>query len=157
MAAHTSRFLQIWHLLSAPIEDHIVLRSLAPVISASIAAILRLSCPRNICDSDLGGYSPKTAACGSFDAVPQLEAVESGFVIVPAFAGAGLKHAQFVWAWVLAALLSIVVLLMSRLVAERSGRAWRLIRDNELVAPTFGIRPTRYKLGYGSPQFVRFE
>jgi branched-chain amino acid transport system permease protein len=35
---------------------------------------------------------------------------------------------------------------MSRLVAERSGRAWRLIRDNELVAPTFGIRPTRYKL-----------
>jgi branched-chain amino acid transport system permease protein len=71
---------------------------------------------------------------------------ESGFVIVPAFAGDGLKHAQFVWAWVLAALLSIVVLLMSRLVAERSGRAWRLIRDNELVAPTFGVRPIRYKL-----------
>jgi branched-chain amino acid transport system permease protein len=71
---------------------------------------------------------------------------ESGFVIVPAFAGGGLKHAQLVWAWLLAALLSIVVLLMSRLVAERSGRAWRLIRDNELVAPTFGIRPTRYKL-----------
>jgi branched-chain amino acid transport system permease protein len=71
---------------------------------------------------------------------------ESGFVIVPAFAGNGLRHAQFVWAWLLAALLSIVVLLMSRLVAERSGRAWRLIRDNELIAPTFGIRPTRYKL-----------
>jgi branched-chain amino acid transport system permease protein len=70
----------------------------------------------------------------------------AGFVIEPAFGGAGLLQAQLVWAWVLAAILSLVVLGVSRLVADRSGRAWRLIRDNELVAPMFGIRSTRYKL-----------
>lgn len=71
---------------------------------------------------------------------------EAGFLIVPEFADQGLHNAYKVWAWVLFGVVSAVILLTARLTRERSGRAWRLIRDNELVAPTFGIRPTRYKL-----------
>jgi len=70
----------------------------------------------------------------------------SPFVTRPEFADLGRDGMQVRWAWLLFAIVAVVVLAASRLVRERSGRAWRLVRDHELIAPTLGIRPTRYKL-----------
>ena len=42
--------------------------------------------------------------------------------------------------------MSVLVLVVSRLVRERNGRAWRMIRDHEVASHTLGIRVTRYKL-----------
>jgi branched-chain amino acid transport system permease protein len=41
---------------------------------------------------------------------------------------------------------SVIILIATRLSAERSGRAWRIIRDHEIVAHTLGIPVTRYKM-----------
>jgi branched-chain amino acid transport system permease protein len=69
-----------------------------------------------------------------------------GFIITPAFTDKGINGSQQYWAWLLFVLLGVVIVCASYLVRERSGRAWRMIREHEFVAPTLGIRPTRYKL-----------
>jgi branched-chain amino acid transport system permease protein len=74
------------------------------------------------------------------------DAASGGFTITPLFSEHGLVGGQRYWAWLLFVLVSLLVLGASRLMRERSGRAWRMIRDHELVAPTLGINVARYKL-----------
>ncbi len=69
-----------------------------------------------------------------------------GFSVTPLFTSAGLTGQQKDWAWFLFALVAILVLGATRIAHERSGRAWRMIRDHETVAHTLGIAVTRYKM-----------
>ncbi|MCU1376098.1 MAG: hypothetical protein JWO68_3384 [Actinomycetia bacterium] len=70
----------------------------------------------------------------------------AGFISSPLFFSKGLDGGQIYWAWMLFALVSLLILGATRLVRERSGRALRMIRDHEIVAHTMGIRVTRYKM-----------
>ena len=69
-----------------------------------------------------------------------------GFSVAPLFGSAGLTGQQKDWAWFLFVLVAILVLGATRIAHERSGRAWRMIRDHETVAHTLGIAVTRYKM-----------
>jgi branched-chain amino acid transport system permease protein len=70
----------------------------------------------------------------------------SGFLVDPLFQSYGLDGQQRAWAWLLFGILAAVILVACRLLVGKSGRAWRLIRDHEVVAPAMGINVTRYKL-----------
>jgi branched-chain amino acid transport system permease protein len=70
-----------------------------------------------------------------------------GFAVIPLFSSQGITGAQQDWAWLLMILLGLTILVVSRLMRERCGRACRVIRDHPLVAPTLGINVARYKLG----------
>ncbi|ASW55645.1 branched-chain amino acid ABC transporter permease [Plantactinospora sp. KBS50] len=50
------------------------------------------------------------------------------------------------WSWLLSGLVALLILGATRIVRERSGRALRMIRQHEHIAPTLGIRVGRYKL-----------
>jgi branched-chain amino acid transport system permease protein len=69
-----------------------------------------------------------------------------GFYVPVLFQDQGYTGGQQYWAWTLLVIVSVLVLIATRLGAERSGRAWRLIRDHEIVAHTMGIPVTRYKM-----------
>jgi branched-chain amino acid transport system permease protein len=71
---------------------------------------------------------------------------DGGFVLSPTYQSKGLVGAQQYWAWTLFILVAVLLLVMGRLVGERSGRAWRMIRDHETAAHALGIRVVRYKL-----------
>ena len=70
----------------------------------------------------------------------------AGFFLPTLFADKGLDNQGRYWAWLLWAVLSVVILGASRLMGGRSGRAFRMIREHEAVSPTFGIAVVRYKL-----------
>ena len=70
----------------------------------------------------------------------------SGFTLAPLYQSKGLAGGQVYWAWTLLILLSVVIVGAARLAHERSGRAWRMIRDHESIAQTMGIAVTRYKM-----------
>jgi branched-chain amino acid transport system permease protein len=70
----------------------------------------------------------------------------AGFQIPTLFASQGLAGSGRDWAWFLFGCLAITILGASRLMRERSGRAFRMIRDHEFIAPTLGIPVFRYKL-----------
>jgi branched-chain amino acid transport system permease protein len=78
------------------------------------------------------------------NAVPSAQ--DSGFFIPTLFASRGLADANRYWAYLLCAVVSLVILGASRMMKERSGRALRMIRQHEHVAPTLGIRVGSYKL-----------
>jgi branched-chain amino acid transport system permease protein len=69
-----------------------------------------------------------------------------GFFVDPLYMSKGIEQTQIYWAWTLLVLLSLLILGATRLVSERSGRAWRMIRDHEVAAHTLGIQVTRYKM-----------
>jgi branched-chain amino acid transport system permease protein len=69
----------------------------------------------------------------------------AGFIVNPAFPGT-LEQSQQDWLVVLAIIAALALLLVGLLTTGRSGRAWRMIRDHENVATTFGINVTRWKL-----------
>jgi branched-chain amino acid transport system permease protein len=69
-----------------------------------------------------------------------------GFFVPVLFQGQGFTGGQQYWAWTLLVIVGLLVLVATRLSAERSGRAWRMIRDHEIVAHTLGIPVTRYKM-----------
>jgi branched-chain amino acid transport system permease protein len=71
---------------------------------------------------------------------------DSGFLVNPTFASRGLQGGQQLWAIMLTILVCFCIYASSRLVQGKSGRAWRMIRDHQLAAPTMGIGVTRYKL-----------
>jgi branched-chain amino acid transport system permease protein len=70
----------------------------------------------------------------------------AGFQIPTLFASEGLAGSGRDWAWLLFGCLAVIILGASRLMRERSGRAFRMIRDHEFIAPTLGIPVFRYKL-----------
>jgi branched-chain amino acid transport system permease protein len=69
-----------------------------------------------------------------------------GFFVPVLFQSQGFTGGQQYWAWTLLVIVALLVLAATRLSAERSGRAWRVIRDHEIVAHTLGIPVTRYKM-----------
>lgn len=70
----------------------------------------------------------------------------AGFTIPTLFESKGLAAGQQYWAWLLYVILAIVIIGAYRLSRGKMGRALRIIRDHELVAPSLGIPVTRYKL-----------
>jgi branched-chain amino acid transport system permease protein len=73
------------------------------------------------------------------------DAGPAGFIVNPAFPGT-LEQSQQDWLVVTAIIAALALLLVGLLTTGRSGRVWRMIRDHETVAPTFGINVTRWKL-----------
>jgi branched-chain amino acid transport system permease protein len=69
-----------------------------------------------------------------------------GFNITPLYQSKGLVGAQKYWAVTLLVVTSVLVVIASRAVRHRSGRAWRMIRDHEAAAPALGIAVTRSKM-----------
>ncbi len=70
----------------------------------------------------------------------------AGFFVPTLFGSQGLANQGRYWAWLLWAVVSVVILGASRIMTERSGRALRMIREHEVLAPTLGIPVVRYKL-----------
>jgi branched-chain amino acid transport system permease protein len=70
----------------------------------------------------------------------------AGFFVPTLFGSKGLAAAGRYWAYLLWAVVSLLILGGGRLMRERSGRALRMIREHEHVAPTLGIAVGRYKL-----------
>lgn len=77
----------------------------------------------------------------------QAEVGSAGFRLEPVFAGGGLADQQESWAWLLTAVLAVVIVFAAALRSSKTGRAWRIVRDHELISSTLGIRATLYKLG----------
>jgi branched-chain amino acid transport system permease protein len=73
-------------------------------------------------------------------------AAESGFVLHIIFSKHGLLGEDQHWAWMMFVIVSLIVIGATLITSERSGRALRMIRDHELLAPTLGVSVTRYKL-----------
>ena len=71
---------------------------------------------------------------------------DTGFNLPLLFGSYGLKKMHVYWTWLLAVVLCVVVIGAEMLSRGRSGRAWRMIRDHEVVAPALGVAVTRYKL-----------
>jgi branched-chain amino acid transport system permease protein len=72
---------------------------------------------------------------------------DAGFFLQSPFpAAAGLVATQLDWVWLLTAVVSVLVLIVSRLSGGRFGRALRVVRDHEAIAPTVGISVFRAKL-----------
>jgi branched-chain amino acid transport system permease protein len=69
-----------------------------------------------------------------------------GFYVPVLYQDQGFTGGQQYWAWTLVVIVAAVILVATRLSADRSGRAWRVIRDHEIVAHTLGIPVTRYKM-----------
>jgi len=69
-----------------------------------------------------------------------------GFIFSPLYGSKGIEGAQTYWAWTVLAILVVVLIVMHRLSSERSGRAWRMIRDHEIVAQALGVPVFRYKM-----------
>jgi branched-chain amino acid transport system permease protein len=69
-----------------------------------------------------------------------------GFFIPVLFQDQGYVGGQQYWAWTLLVVVALLILVATRLGAERSGRAWRIIRDHEIAAHTLGVPVTRYKM-----------
>jgi branched-chain amino acid transport system permease protein len=69
-----------------------------------------------------------------------------GFILPPVYNSKGLEGAQQYWGWTLFAIIAVLLLAMVRISGERSGRAWRMIRDHEHAAAALGVRVVRYKM-----------
>jgi branched-chain amino acid transport system permease protein len=70
----------------------------------------------------------------------------AGFTIPTLFESKGLVGGQKYWAWLLFLVLVVVIVGARLLSRGKMGRALRIIRDHELIAPSLGVPVTRYKL-----------
>jgi branched-chain amino acid transport system permease protein len=73
-------------------------------------------------------------------------AAATGFFVPVLYNSYGLSAAGKYWAITLAPILAIVLLGANRLATSRFGRALRIIRDHEHIAPVLGIPVKRYKV-----------
>ena len=71
---------------------------------------------------------------------------ETGFFIPTLFRASGVRGQDQRWAWLLFVAVAVIILCASRIMNERSGRAMRMLRQHEFLAPTLGISVPRYKL-----------
>ena len=69
-----------------------------------------------------------------------------GFYIPVLYQQQGFIGGQQYWAWTLLVMVSLLLIGATQLAGRRSGRAWRMIRDHEIVAHTLAIPVTRYKM-----------
>ncbi len=70
----------------------------------------------------------------------------AGFTIPTLFESKGIAGGQKYWAWLLFIVLAVVIVGARLLSRGKMGRALRIIRDHELIAPSLGVPVTRYKL-----------
>lgn len=70
----------------------------------------------------------------------------AGFFVPTLFGSQTLANQGRYWAWLLWAVVSLVILGASRIMTGRSGRALRMVREHEVLAPALGIPVARYKL-----------
>ncbi len=75
------------------------------------------------------------------------EAGSGGFFLEPLFPGASQLESQWYWMIVIAAAVLPTIWIVGRLMRGQSGRAMRIIRDQESIAGPLGIPAVRYKLG----------
>jgi len=68
-----------------------------------------------------------------------------GFIIPYVIPGT-MREAQSSWLIIIVVVASLTLALVAILMDGRTGRTWRMVRDHEVVAPTFGISTTRWKL-----------
>jgi branched-chain amino acid transport system permease protein len=94
---------------------------------ATLAAFFIVSYATNLYETDTPGGS-------------------AGFTLPTLFASKGLVDGQKYWAWLLYAVLVVVIIGAHLLSRGRMGRALRIIRDHENIAPSLGVPVTRYKL-----------
>jgi branched-chain amino acid transport system permease protein len=73
-------------------------------------------------------------------------AQSTGFSLPTLFSSAGLDNGGRYWAWFLLPIVLLVVIGASQIMRDRSGRALRMLREHEHIAPTLGISVMRYKL-----------
>jgi branched-chain amino acid transport system permease protein len=73
-------------------------------------------------------------------------AAAAGFTVQPLFEGVDLSTSLRYWSWILFGIVAVLILGARRVMRDRSGRALRMIRDHEFVAPMLGIPVARYKL-----------
>ncbi len=98
-----------------------------------------------------GVYLSLTTLAAHFIFVQAAEKYQSsqvgaaGFVIKRIFTGT-LEDQYKAWSIFLFVVVAALLVLIRALTTGRLGRAWRLIRDHDNVAPTFGIPVARYKL-----------
>ena len=69
-----------------------------------------------------------------------------GFFIPVLYQDQGFIGGQQYWAWTLLVIVALLLIATTRLSRNKSGRAWRMIRDHEIVAHTLAIPVTRYKM-----------
>ncbi|MER7007557.1 branched-chain amino acid ABC transporter permease [Dactylosporangium sp. NPDC000555] len=82
------------------------------------------------------------------------DAGPAGFSL-PAVFGLTGTNTQSKWAWLLCGVVTVVILAVSRLASGRTGRALRLIRDQEAIAGTQAVPVTAYKmLAFGASSFL---
>lgn len=74
------------------------------------------------------------------------DAGDGGFRMQPKFSDLGLLGQQQAWAWALFGVVVAVVLVASRILTGRAGRALRLVRTHETVAATTGVAVAKTKL-----------
>jgi branched-chain amino acid transport system permease protein len=74
------------------------------------------------------------------------EVGSSGFIVPLQFTSETLEGQQRSWAYVLVGFAIVTLIIVRWLTTFRLGRAWRLIRDHETIAPSLGIPVTQYKL-----------
>lgn len=78
----------------------------------------------------------------------QVSAVgEAGFLVDRPFDLSSQIGYQRIWLALLVVTVSLVIVGFSWLLFGKAGRAWQMIRTNELTAASLGIDVTRYKLG----------
>jgi branched-chain amino acid transport system permease protein len=72
---------------------------------------------------------------------------ESGFIVPTPFADQTIDEQLRTWAVVLTVVVAAVLVLVRTISTGRLGRAWRIIRDQEHIASTMGIKVAHYKMG----------
>jgi branched-chain amino acid transport system permease protein len=75
--------------------------------------------------------------------VPAAE--QTGFFLPTLFGSYGISSSTRYWAWLLLGVVSLVIIGAARLMGSKTGRALRMMREHELIAPMFGIAVVRYK------------
>jgi branched-chain amino acid transport system permease protein len=70
----------------------------------------------------------------------------AGFSLRPLFPDADFALRLRYWGLLLFGVVAVLIVLARLITRERAGRALRMIRDHEFVAPMFGIPVARYKL-----------
>ncbi|ODU04524.1 MAG: hypothetical protein ABS81_09645 [Pseudonocardia sp. SCN 72-86] len=120
----------------------------AGLLSALIGVVIGLPAIR------LRGLELALATLAGFFLISQLAAEyqlgngggTAGFLIPSLYSSFGLDTAQQYWAITLVLVVAVLLLAVTLISRQRAGRAWRLLRENEIVARGVGIPVTRYKL-----------
>jgi branched-chain amino acid transport system permease protein len=121
---------------------------IAVVVSALVGVVIGLPALRlkglELALATIAGYFIVTYFANAYES--GAAGAGTGFNLSPLFAGRDLAAAQQSIAWTLICVVAFAFVVVGELSSHRLGRAWRLIRDQEMVAQAVGIPVVRYKL-----------